>query len=141
MFNSFISKFFVFLFFIISISISGQSKSRSFFIETNIIPEGDKYICYVSYRIPYRNLVFVKGPQGYKTGMDFSVEVFKEEELIVRESSSESFSIKDYEKTESTKYFLEGILSLSIDKGEYSFNPIINLSNTNRTIKLRSYNR
>ena len=120
-------------------NINSQPRPKPIFIETNIIPNGDDFNCYVSYRIPYKNLVFIKDNGHYTSGLTFTVEAFSDNKIAVRESSNETIESVEYEITESQNDYLEGIISFNLSGGKYTFNPIVDLENTESTIKLKAF--
>lgn len=131
--------FLILVLFLSFANINSQPRPKPIFIETNIIPNGNDYNCYVSYRIPFNNLVFVKNNGNYKSGLTFTVEAFADDKIVFRETSIEKIASIEYEKTESPNDYLEGIVKLNLSEGKYNFNPIVNLENTESTIKLKSF--
>ena len=120
-------------------NVKSQPRPKPIFIETNIIPNGNDFNCFVSYRIPYKNLVFIKDNGHYKSGLTFTIEAFADKNIAVRESSTESIESVDYERTESPNDYLEGIIRFNLPEGKYHFNPLVNLQNTKSTIKLNPF--
>jgi GWxTD domain-containing protein len=133
------SKIVYLLLLIAIVSLSAQPRQKSVFIETNIFPQGEEYKCFISYRIPFKHLVFIKNNGEYLSGLTFTIEAYSDGEIYTRESSKEKLSITDYEMTESSTDFIQGIVSVILPAGDYKFDPIFNLSNTKRTVKLPSY--
>lgn len=131
--------FLILVLFLSFANVNSQPRPKPIFIETNIIPNGNDYNCYVSYRIPFNNLVFVKNNGNYKSGLTFTVEAFADDKIVGRETSIEKIASIEYEKTESPNNYLEGIVKLNFSEGKYKFNPIVNLENTESTIKLKSF--
>jgi GWxTD domain-containing protein len=121
-------------------NVFAQPRHKSVFIETNIFPNGEDYRCFISFRIPYKNLVFIKNNGEYLSGLTFTIEAHLNDEIYARQSSGEKLSTADYNKTESSDDFIQGVVSIDLPSGKYKIEPIFNLSNTKRTVKLPSFN-
>ena len=118
-------------------SLSAQSHERqrkmmrkSIYFETHIFPKDSLFQCFILYKIPLNNLVFVKESDHFKSEIIVSMEVMQGEDLIERIVDKRSIIINDYESTKSSKLFEEGMLDIVIAEGEYVFLPIVELGNT-----------
>ena len=74
-------------------SLVAQPRQKSVFIETNIIPQGEEYRCFISYRIPFKHLVFIKNNGEYLSGLTFTIEAYSDGEIFTRESSNEKLTV------------------------------------------------
>ncbi|GJQ63691.1 MAG: hypothetical protein SCALA702_27440 [Melioribacteraceae bacterium] len=139
-------KYILFIVFVLScVSLNAQTGSpyerKPIYIENNTIYTGESSSTFISFKVPYNNLVFIKDDSGYKSGIIFTVEIYspKDEKLIRRESTTLHLHTDTYEDTENPDIFLNGILSTNLDAGNYRIHPLVDLENTNRSIKLREF--
>jgi len=132
------SLLFVLVFSIIS---SAQFKRKPIFIETNYVVDGESASTFISYKIPYTNLVFVKDKDKYHSGITFTIEIYAEngEDLITREFTHKSISATSYKDTENPDIFLNDILNVNLTPGIYLVQPLVDLDNTNRSVKLETF--
>lgn len=136
--------------FIINISIIAQpqrggserfhSGPKPIYIESHVIPSDSFNNCYISYRVPYSNLVFIKKTNGFEGGITFRIEATNEEGVIARESSNDKIVLVDYDETNRQDKYLEGVLSFKLNSDEATINPLIELDNTDRQVPLRPFN-
>lgn len=140
------SNFLFFVFVLFSISLLAQPRSpferKPIYIENNTIYSGESASTFISFKVPYNNLVFIKDDSGYKSGITFTVEIYSPEgdNLVKRESTVRHLHTKTYEETENPDIFLNGILSVDLKSGEYRVQPLVDLENTSRSIKLGDFN-
>ena len=85
-------------------SLSAQSHERqrkmmrkSIYFETHIFPKDSLFQCFILYKIPLNNLVFVKESDHFKSEIIVSMEVMQGEDLIERIVDKRSIIINDYE--------------------------------------------
>lgn len=119
-------------------SLSAQSrehkremKPKSIYFETHIFPKDSLFQCFILYKIPLNNLVFVKEGDHFKSGITVSMEVMQGEDLIERIVDKRSIIINDYELTKSDNNFEEGMLDIIMAEGDYIFLPTVEIGNTN----------
>ncbi|MGD8780996.1 MAG: GWxTD domain-containing protein [Ignavibacteria bacterium] len=110
--------------------------SKPITFEKNILPFEDNYKCFISYKIPFRNLLFTKAGDSYEAGLDILFNIMKDEKLYKRESSSKTVVVEEYNVTESGNDFLEGLISFEIKEGKYKIIPELNLENVNSNYRL-----
>lgn len=122
---------------LLSVSVTAQKKHKSLFIETHQFPDSNKVFVYVSYKIPYNQILFVKKGVQFEGGINFSIEAVKNGNVISREFSNKMFYADNYEKTKSEKDFANGLLMLKLKTGQYNLIPEIILKNTNLSSKLK----
>lgn len=117
---------------------AGNAGQNDFSIQSVILPNADNYDVFLSYKIPYSSLIFLKDNGAFKAGLSLSIELSDDDgNLIQRKSSDKTVSVSYYEETESSDLFVEGLINFSLPAGEYNYVPIINLRNTKDFIKLR----
>ena len=75
---------------------SFQRRNPIIFIETHVLPNDTLLDCYISYKISNKNLVFVKSDSVYTGGIDFFLEIEKDDQVIGRESSKREIELRDY---------------------------------------------
>lgn len=117
-----------------------QGISKSIFIETNYVRiDSINANVFISYKIPYDRIVFIKGEDKYEANLTFNVEVKNSERVVKRESSTNREKVENYSITNSVSNFIEGLVSFSLENGEYSIAPGIYLANTNKTYNFPEY--
>lgn len=112
-------------------------------IENHILMNGEKADCFIAYKIPLKNLVFIKKGESYFGGVTISFEaksLTPNSELIIRDTKEIFINIDSYEDTKSDSEFLEGLSKLELDSGKYSILPTVGLLNTQRATKLKPFN-
>jgi len=132
-----VKKYILLVIVLFSIPIAAQKKHKSIFIETHQFPDSNKALVYVSYKIPYNQILFVKQDGKFEGGFNFSIEAFKNGDVITREFSNKIVYANNYEKTKSEKDFANGLLTLKLETGQYNLVPEIILKNTNLSSKLK----
>ena len=116
-----------------------RSGSKPIYVESHVVPHDSSNICYITYRVPYSNLVFIKDDIVYSAGIVFRVEVTGEAGVLARESTHDKIKVNTYEETKNPNSFLEGILSFEIKNEEATINPLVSLDNTDRQVPLRPF--
>ena len=128
----------LFLTFFLFANVLGQNKhgmnkkhpELPLFIETHIFPAENIFNCVLSYKIPYSNVLFVKGNSYYSSGYTISFEIYEKEKFVKRIYSSNKIVVDNYSETLSENIYSEGVTSLNITKGKYIIKPSIILNNT-----------
>lgn len=129
------------LFVIFSATILTAQKQRKFiYINSTIIKNDTSYLCYLTYKIEYKNLIFVKKDNGYLAGVELLFEVFENEKVVLRESVKNNVEVFDYEKSKSRNEFLEGFCLLKLPEGKFEIRPTLSIDNTNRDGQLPPLN-
>lgn len=113
---------------------------KPIYLESHVVPIDSQKLCYLSYRVPYSNLVFVREGDSYSGGLTLRVEVTSDGGVETRESTSDKVIINDYEETNRRDKFLQGLLKFRVDKDELIINPLVELHNTGRQVPLRPFN-
>jgi len=136
------------IFSLIVISISAQHKGRpnndsfpgSIGIESHIIPSDTLFNCFISFKIGFKNLVFIKEKGKYQSGISLTIEISDQQKIVERIIKSSSTIVDDYDLTKSKSLFLEDVVSVKLAEGEYIFNPVISIDNTDIELKLKPIN-
>lgn len=115
------------------------SKREPIYFETHLVPNDSLFTCYISFKIPYSNLLFVRENGSFKSGLSITYEIFENDKFISRVYDKKTISIAEYEKTNDEKLFVEGITSFKLGEGEYRLAPSILLGNTDFEIKNRPF--
>lgn len=131
-----IKKIFIFLLFGFSIAL--PQRSRPIYFEDHVIPADSEMTYYLSYRIPFNNLVFVKQNGLYTSGITLNVEAQnKESKDFYRESVSKDVEAEAYEDTKSENLYAQGLLEIRLPNGNYSVFPSLKINNIQRDISFQ----
>ncbi len=106
-------------------------------IETHVVPADSLFTCFISFKIAFNNLVFIKANSQYKSGMILGIDIIREGKIVDRVIKRSSIIVDDYESTKSDELFLQDVTSIKLAHGEYIFNPLVSLENTDIDAKLR----
>ncbi len=119
-------------------TVAAQSRiTKSFFWEANPIITGDSAVVYVSYRIPYDQMVFAKDNGLFKAGISFFIEAKTETgEIVFRGGDERNVETGNYESTNSSTDYLNGLLVFESDITNLKLAPEVKLSSVKRTYKL-----
>jgi len=131
-------KKYIYLFcFFIFINLTAQNEINYFTkinFENHIIEETSQFVCFISYSIPYNQLIFIKENERFLSGLSISFEIFDRAGFIKREFSDVSVTIDDYDLSGSEYLKLNGFAKINLDMEKYSIKPFISLNNTNLTL-------
>ena len=119
---------------------NGQINSELIYLETHVIPNDSLMNVYISYKISFENLVFVKQGNEYKAGLSLYVDLYRDEIVVSRGSTQKNVTVEDYDKTNSSSDYLQGIINLNVPKDNYKVIPTLSIDNTQRTIVLKEFN-
>ncbi|MBI9072809.1 MAG: GWxTD domain-containing protein [Melioribacteraceae bacterium] len=128
---------------ILNVGLVAQVQYNPIKIEHHIFNRGEKSDCYIVYKIPYKNLVFMKKGKSYFGGVNLTFEaklMKKDSDVIIRDTKEISINIESYDDTKSDKKYLEGLSKLELDSGKYSILPSFVLLNTKESYKLSPFN-
>lgn len=107
-------------------------------VEANLISEADDSFClYLSFRIAYSDLIFAKENDLFKSGAEFSCEIYDGEKLVDRKSVSSPVQVSDYSATENSSSFIQSLLVFKLYKANFSLKPAIYRNNTNLLMPMR----
>jgi GWxTD domain-containing protein len=132
---------FIILFFLVAGAIIGQpSPVKPILTEVHVIPADTGYTTYISYRIPYNILIFVKEEDHFYGGAELLVEVRDDQDVVhARESEFTEVEIERYDETNSRGKYLEGLIAINLKEGRYQIYPEILLQNTNSSRRLSPF--
>lgn len=105
-------------------------------IESNFIPSDSSYNCYFSFKIPFNNMLFLKDGNNYSGEISLKLEVHKKDSYLKSETVNRKITVNDYNLTVSNNDYLEGLLRLNLEEGEYNIKPSVSIGNLNRDILL-----
>ena len=136
------------IYFLIIISLSAQHKGRRrggdaaafpspVSIETHLIPSDSLFTCFITFKVAFRNLVFIKKNGNFESEISLAIEVINDDEIVDRVIKKSNALADKYELTKSDKYFLQDVTSIILPKGNYIFNPVVSIENTDIEVKLR----
>jgi GWxTD domain-containing protein len=104
--------------------------NNPFYLETHVIPLDSSFMCYLSYRITYNNLLFVKENSHYSSGYSVTFEIYEDTKFIKRVIGNGKVSAKTYANTINENLYHDGLISFEIKEGNYLIKPSIILNNT-----------
>ena len=79
-----------------------QNFSKPIYLEWNLLKKDSTLNLYISFRVSYDNLFFVKDNSHYKSGITISYDVMDENMNLVKRVSDEfNVSVDDYNQTNS----------------------------------------
>lgn len=118
--------------------LRGERGKPSAFIEKVFLPDGDSIDCYLSFRIPFKKLIFVKNGDSFSSGVKIDLEIKNRNGLIDRKSYYKSAAALNYEESKAKSRFLEGFIKIKIDNSDYIIYPVIQIGNVKESFKLDS---
>ncbi|MEN8192956.1 MAG: GWxTD domain-containing protein [Bacteroidota bacterium] len=138
-------KIIFFIFFILIVSISAQHKGKRgkiptlspVSIETHIVPSDTIFTCFISYKVPYRNLMFIKENGTFYSAITLTTDISKLDNHVDRVIKKSSTVVHDYELTNSNKIFLQDVTSVKLSQGTYTFTSVVSIENTDIEVKLK----
>lgn len=116
--------------------VIGQPEKSPIFIEHNTIIADSGQSEIISYRVPYKNLLFVRNDDIYNASFTLTFEFYKDDEFVLREILNPSLSTKNYDETLSKKKFYQDYVELNILPGSYTLKTILGLSSTEIEYKI-----
>ncbi|MEE9430519.1 MAG: GWxTD domain-containing protein [Melioribacteraceae bacterium] len=127
-------KIFLILLFFCGILL-GQKRTSPIFIEHNSV-KGISQIEYISYRIPFNQLLFVKNGNAYKASFTFIFEIYKDKEFVKREISKQVIFTNNYNDTKSNKVFFEDLIGIELEPNKYLLKPTLAIGGTELDVAL-----
>ncbi|MFH0734409.1 MAG: GWxTD domain-containing protein [bacterium] len=127
-------KIFIILFILLQYLIFPQELKKTTYIEANVIKNDLDYFCYLSFRVQYNALVFVKDDTKYKSGFSLNFEICDSNKTIKREIIKRQVEVNNYEITNSNDSGIVGLMVIDLPKGKYTIKPYLELNNTSITL-------
>lgn len=94
--------------------------------EIHYLPSSDNYTLFYSYKIPYSQLFFEKKDGEYKAGFSVNVEVNDSSgNFIDRGFDEKNISVNNFNITNSSEIYLQGLIQLKLAEGKYKLIAII----------------
>jgi GWxTD domain-containing protein len=131
------------LFLFISFVITAQEKTEYFAkisFENHIIKNNEQNICFISFSLPYNQLVFVKEDSHFLSGFSVSFEIFDDNGFVKREYGDFKVTTENYESTNSDSFYGTGYTKIILQNKKYSIKPFLSLNNTNLTLPCNPIN-
>ena len=107
-------------------------------IEKNVLPSDSSFIYYVSFRVPYEQLIFVKRGEGFTGGLKLDIELKDDQNIVQRYSASKAVNVANYELTASPENYLQGIISFKYAGKDFNIYPLLSIDNTEISVQLDS---
>jgi hypothetical protein len=124
------------LWIILSTVLICQPHSNPFYWEINSLPGDSSFAVYFTFRISYDKLVFIKKDEKFISGVKGYLEVYKDTEIISRNSSSINAVLDNYSLTNSPKSYVQGLITVNLPPGKYNLLPELEFVNTERIVNL-----
>ena len=125
----------VYLIFFISI-ISAQEKEELIFLEHNSIIADTSQKEILSYKIPYKNLLFTKKDDAYSSSFTLTLEFYKKEEFVMRDIVEQNLSIISYDESSSKNKYYQNFIDFQIPPGDYELKSFLSLEGTDLEYKI-----
>lgn len=116
-----------------------QSGPKPIFVEAHTILNDSLIRYYVSYKVPYSNLIFIRVDNEFISGIIFRVEATTHKGVIARESTHDKVRVSNYDETNYRDKYLEGVVSFDIKNTQATINTLVVLDNTDRQVPLRPF--
>jgi len=129
--------FTVFFIFIITALSYAQHRGKIIFLDAFRIPTDTNSNCVIPYRIPYANLLFKKSGVGYLSGITLNIKIVSSNNSPIYKSVTKSVFLKKYKQTKSKEDFLNGVIKVHLQKGEYSVETTLLLKYQKSIIKIK----
>jgi len=95
------------------------------FTQTIVIPSDSIHDIYFLFKIPYKNIVFLKNGNSYNASFRLNIEVSdSNNKFVKREIKDWKTEAVTFEQTRSSDLFAEGFIKLNLPPGSYSLYPI-----------------
>ncbi|MGE5498844.1 MAG: GWxTD domain-containing protein, partial [Syntrophothermus sp.] len=105
--------------------------SNGFMFEVISLPSEKGFNCFLTFRVEYKKLVFVKTDNDFKAKFSLSIEATDSlTGRIFRESTDQEVVAPDYEMTNSPAEYAQGLIKLTLGKGKFSILPSVHDLNT-----------
>lgn len=111
--------------------LRNQIPSRGFIFETVSIPSKSGQNLYISYKVEYNRLVFVRDEDKFISRFSVSVEAIDSVSgKIYRETQKKEVFVNNYELTNAPYKYVEGLIKLDLPSGKYRLLPSVYDINT-----------
>ncbi|MCB9209735.1 MAG: GWxTD domain-containing protein [Ignavibacteriales bacterium] len=130
----------LFFLFFITASNFGQQNISPILIEHNTLVSDTSQLEIISYRIPYKNLLFIKNGEDYSTSFTLTLEFFKDTEFVSRQIVQPKFSLNSYKETLSGDKYFQDFVDVKLLPGKYILKPLLNLESTDLEYKIPEQN-
>ena len=90
--------------------------------EIHFFPSDQDYLVFYSYKISYSQLFFEKKDDYFNAGFNVRIEIKDSSDKILQRAFDERIvTVKDFDITNSKTTFLQGVISIKLAEGKYSF--------------------
>ncbi len=126
--------FIVFIFVSLLTAQEGSNYFTKINFEHHTIKENkNKYICYISFSLPYNQLVFVKENENFLSGLSLSYEIFEDKNFVKREFFKLNVAANSFDETNSNLLKVTGYSVIELEEKDYLIKPYLSLLNTKST--------
>ena len=114
--------------------------NSSISFEINFLPNDSSISCFLSYKIPLSDLVFIKKNSEFTAGLTLNFDIKENGKIVDRKVNSKVVLVDSYERTKSTAEFVEGLVKLHQIKNEVTIQPFLSIANGSQGIQIDSLN-
>lgn len=143
-------KLIIVLFIVLSVQIFSQPNhfrrqnfrdlpfSKLIYTQVLVFPEDSTSTINYLYKIPYRNVVFLKNGEGYNAEIRVDIEVTDtNSNFVKREIKDWKIKAASFEQTISSEIYAEGLVKLKLPEGSYYVQPIVTDQNSQKEFQLK----
>lgn len=130
------TRYILLCFFSIISFVVPQERPKPILIEHNSIVVDSVQSEVFSYRIPYKNLLFTKENDEYKSSFLLTLEFYQDDDFIKREIVNPFITTSEYDTTLSGSVNYQNWVTVKLEPGEYSLRPILSLGSTELDYKI-----
>lgn len=115
-------------------------KKQIVLIEKNFLPTNNRIQLYLSFKVSYNNLYFVRKNEKFYGGVQIEFALIHSNRIINRETISKIVEIDEYDNSKMKDKYVEGVVNfnLNLENEPYIILPTVSIENTNYTIVLDS---
>ena len=104
-----------------------------------ILPADSSSTVFITYQIPFENLVFTKVGEKYESGISLTFEISDSSKIITRHSAEKKVTVDEFEDTKDEARVLRGITSIELPNINLDVNPLIRSLEKFKPVALNSF--
>lgn len=108
-----------------------QETMTGTFLETIVLPSSSGNEYYITFKIPYSKLYFIKSDNLFNTQFSISFEAVDSiSGKIFREINYHNFAVRTYDETKLEDKYFQGVVKLNLPRGVYNISSVYSNENT-----------